>query len=276
VSCITTTDCIAVGSPSGSEIGLAEQWDGKTWSALKTPNGTGNLDSVSCASATSCMAVGTTEGSSQPLPVPLAESWDGKKWSVTHIPNPAGSFQADVRGVSCLSAEDCVAVGESLNDLQVASPLIYSWNGTKWTIETSASVSLTNLGLTGVSCASPTGCLAVGYAIDKLGSPEAFSEIWNGKNWTAEKTPTPSGGAEPAGVQCSSATTCVTVGARSRGALAEEWDGSEWTIQKTTTPVGAGTSAAFEGVSCVSSGSCTAVGSYSNSSGLELTLAEAT
>ena len=276
VTCVNTTDCIAVGSPSGSEIGLAERWDGQTWTDLKTPNGTGNLESVSCTSATSCMSVGTTEGSSQPLPVPLAESWDGQKWSMTQIPNPAGSFQADVRGISCPSADDCVAVGESLNDLQVASPLIYSWNGTKWTIETSAGASLSNLGLTGVSCTSPSSCLVVGYAVDRLGSPEAFSEVWNGSTWTSEKIPTPHGGAEPDGVQCSSATACVTVGARSRGALAEGWDGTGWTIEKTTTPVGAGTSAALVGVTCASSVTCTAVGSYSNSSGLELTLAEAT
>jgi hypothetical protein len=223
VTCVDTTDCIAVGSPSGSEIGLAEQWDGTTWTALKTPNGTGNLESVSCTSATSC-----------------------------------------------------VAVGESLNDLQVASPLIYSWNGTKWTTEASAGTSLPNLGLTGVSCTSPARCLAVGYAIDRLGSPEAFSEIWNGSTWAAESIPTPRGGAEPEGVQCSSAIACVTVGARSHGAFAEGWDGAAWTVQKTATPVGAGTSAAFEGVTCAHSVSCTAVGSYSNSSGLEPTLAEAT
>ena len=273
MSCVTTTDCFAVGLNGADDSGLVEEWNGTNWTTLKTPVGSGLLERVSCTSATACMAVGYTYSNTHP-PKPLAESWNGTKWTITPIQKPAGSFQVEMLGVSCATSDVCVAVGSSSNDRNVSSPLAYSWNGTDWTMEQSAGTSIPDLGLTGVSCVSATGCVAVGYALDKLESPEAFSEIWNGTTWTAEKIPTPTGGAEPYGVHCSSATACVTVGARGSGALAEGWNGTAWTVEKTANPVGSGTSADFEGVSCASSMSCTAVGSYTNSSGLELTLAE--
>jgi hypothetical protein len=276
VSCISTTDCIAVGSPSGEEKGLAEEWNGTSWTALSTPAGQGVLEHISCTSATACMAVGITLSNTESSK-PLAESWNGTQWTVTQMPKVSGSSLLEMQGVSCTSAESCVAVGAALNMPQlVAAPLIFSWDGTKWTSEKSAISSIGNLSLTGVSCASSTDCVAVGYTIDKLQSPGAFSEIWNGSTWASVKIPTPTGGAELSGIQCSSATACTTVGTRSRGALAEGFNGTAWTVQKTAIPQGAGTSAAFEGLSCTSSTSCTAVGSFSNASGLQLTLAEAT
>lgn len=275
VDCVSTTDCIAVGSPNQPELGLAEQWNGSTWTALGTPGGFGALDGISCISANACMAVGSAEGTGgSAASVPLAESWNGAIWSVTATPSPSGSVQAELLSSSCTSGTSCMAVGVSQGSTGLDTPLIESWNGTKWTIATSAGTSLGSLGLTGVSCVSTTDCLAAGYSIDRLGSPGAFSEIWDGSNWTAEKTPTPTGGADLYGVECSSPTSCVTVGARGRGALAEVWDGSAWTVQKTATPAGSSGSAVFDGADCSSSTTCTAVGGYTNSRGLGLTLAE--
>ena len=216
VSCITTTDCFAVGSNDADEMGLAEEWNGTSWTVLKTPVGLGLLEHVSCISGTSCMAVGSTVSNTRP-PKPLAESWNGTEWTVTPLQKPAGSFQLEMLGVSCIAADACVAVGASGSDRGINSPLAYSWNGTKWTADKSAGASVANLGLTGVSCVSSSDCVAVGYSLDKLESPEAFSEIWNGSTWTAEKIPTPTGGAEPYSVRCSSETACVTVGARGSG-----------------------------------------------------------
>jgi hypothetical protein len=77
------------------------------------------------------------------------------------------------------------------------------------------------------------------------------------------------------GLQCSSADACVTVGGNGTGALAEGWDGKTWTVLKPVNPPGSGTTTFLAGVDCTSSTACTAVGYYSNKSGLELTLAEA-
>ena len=55
--------------------------------------------------------------------------------------------------------------------------------------------------------------------------------------------------------------------------LAEPWDGTSWTVQSTPNPAGA-TDILLAAVSCTSSAACTAVGSYTNSSGVSVTLAE--
>jgi hypothetical protein len=60
--------------------------------------------------------------------------------------------------------------------------------------------------------------------------------------------------------------------------LAERWDGTSWTVQSTPSPSPIGSrpnaTGALSGVSCVSETSCTAVGSYADSTGREVTLAE--
>jgi hypothetical protein len=65
VSCPTSSACTAVGSyvnSSGSEVTLAEIWNGTSWSVQSTPNPSQAtataLSSVSCISATLCTAVG--------------------------------------------------------------------------------------------------------------------------------------------------------------------------------------------------------------------------
>ena len=78
VSCASTTSCFAVGTHSvtgGGELScepeldcsastLIEQWNGKKWAVVASPNGSfpafqSTLAGVSCVSATACVAVGT-------------------------------------------------------------------------------------------------------------------------------------------------------------------------------------------------------------------------
>jgi hypothetical protein len=99
VSCISPTFCAAVGyvvrGNMGMEKGLAETWDGTSWSSSTfTP---GLLQSVSCVTSTSCVAVGIGAGGIQ--------SWAGTGWSQTPVP-PVG-----LSGVSCLTTTACTAVG---------------------------------------------------------------------------------------------------------------------------------------------------------------------
>ena len=80
------------------------------------------------------------------------------------------------------------------------------------------------------------------------------------------------------GVACATSTSCMAVGeyfsqtASAWQTLAESWDGTGWSIVTTPNPAGASGSY-FEGVSCVSSTSCMAVG-YSVSGSNWQTLAE--
>ena len=71
VSCTSATACTAVGdyvNRDGTQVTLAERWNGTSWTIQSTPNPTGaqyagwtaTLQGVSCTSATACTAVGTT------------------------------------------------------------------------------------------------------------------------------------------------------------------------------------------------------------------------
>src|SRR5215471_982372 len=100
--------------------------------------------------------------------------------------------------------------------------------------------------------------------------------------WTIQTTPEPAGASEGylQGVSCVSAASCTAVGyyRDSAGALltlAEHWDGMAWAIQATPNPTGTNVGPVYlEAVSCASATSCTAVGNYRGSSGVERTLAE--
>jgi hypothetical protein len=249
VSCTSATACSAVGdytnsiNGTGTYWGLAERWDGSTWTIQSTPSGGGSLSAVSCTSATACTAVGMFG---------LAERWDGSTWTIQSTPSGGSSLN----GVSCTSATECIAVGSN----STYSALAEHWDGSTWTIQPTPGGGILN----GVSCTSATACIAVGSG--------GLAERWDGSTWTILTTPTPSGatGVNLSGVSCTSATACITVGTVSSGyflgTLAESWDGSTWTIQTTPTPSGSATLSSLWGVSCTSATACTALGDYSTSS----------
>jgi hypothetical protein len=118
VSCSMTADCTAVGHSydlEGTEVTLAESWNGTAWKVLSTPNPKGATSSfldggVSCGDATSCLAVGSYSNASG-TPFMLAESWNGSAWRVETTPDPKAAVERDLGGVSCASATVCTGVG---------------------------------------------------------------------------------------------------------------------------------------------------------------------
>jgi hypothetical protein len=88
VSCPSATACTAVAG------GVADRWDGHTWSVqqLRSPGGAHGIDvnEVSCPSLVRCTAVGWASFSRGQLP--LVEHWNGRHWSLqtAQIP-PAAS-----------------------------------------------------------------------------------------------------------------------------------------------------------------------------------------
>jgi hypothetical protein len=115
--------------------------------------------------------------------------------------------------------------------------------------------------LTGVSCASPVACTAVGeiaYAHDV--APAVLR--WNGKAWSVQHAPNPPlhGGSILKAVSCSRPDDCIAVGVRGgyqQGTLAELWNGKSWSVQPT--PLEHADSE-LNAVACSSPTACTAVG----------------
>ena len=170
VSCTSPTACVSVGTSNdnvgGRDRTLIETWDGASWSIALSPDTSpsqnNDLNGVSCASATSCVAVGSADATSQ---VTLIETWDGASWSIASSPDTSPTRNDTLASVSCSSAVSCVAVGASNSDF-VDITLIEVWDGSSWSISPNP-VGLTTNGnhTLGVSCTSPTACIAVGYGI---------------------------------------------------------------------------------------------------------------
>jgi hypothetical protein len=202
-----------------------------------------------------------------PRPPGLAASAQALSWSVVPSPNPgSNSGPAELNGVSCPSANDCVAVGQYALKTGVSQTLIESWNGTAWSAvpHPGASSSV----LYGVSCASQADCTAVGNH-----GLKTFIESWNGSTWSVVPSLSNKGRNVLFGVSCASAASCMAVGYSGEKILAESWNGTSWSIVRTPNPAPTGYNDRLSSVSCVSASSCTAVG-FSDNAGPVQTLVE--
>jgi hypothetical protein len=171
VSCTSPTSCIAVGS-AGALLNqtLIEQWNGTTWSIVPSPNTStavnNDLTAISCPSASECIAVGSAS-SSTAAAQSLIEQWDGSTWSIVSSPNPAPaagmSASNQLLSVSCPTSSACTAVGQTINTptqgAATTASLTEQWDGTAWTLDDGQNW---GAAFTGVSCLTPTVCVAVG------------------------------------------------------------------------------------------------------------------
>jgi hypothetical protein len=271
VSCTTSTSCMGVGW-FGSENPthtMAETWNGTTWSALSSPNKTSAYDNwfsgVSCTSSTTCVAVGAYSYGPNDTPLALAETWNGSAWSIA--PAPARSNDSFLTGVSCTRANSCMAVGVYVNSSGEQVTLAEAWNGSAWSVVASPNRPLNAWDnyLNGISCTSPSQCVAVGEAgSTKPGATtsQTLVESWNGSTWSITPSPSRTGLAELQGVSCVNSASCVAVGSNWNSAvgtfpsLIETWNGRAWSI----TPTPGSSYGYFYGVSCTSSSVCLAVG----------------
>jgi hypothetical protein len=225
VSCVTATDCTAVGgfikrSVDAQEQPLAEQWDGTAWSIEKVPNphteNGSSLNGVSCPSAGACEAAGSYVDFDI-LQAVMAFGWNGSNWTRQDEADPGGQEYSDQASVSCTDASACTAAGHWSDDHAVLRALVERWDGAAWTMQTAAEpAGSQNDQLYGVSCAAPIACTAVGYwSPSNQGSPQyAMAERWNGTDWAIQSTPNPAGAtvASLNGVDCSAPGVCVAVG----------------------------------------------------------------
>jgi hypothetical protein len=256
LSCVTATDCVATGAfttDGGNDaVPLADSWNGSKWTQLanpKTPSGSelAVLGSVACVAAKSCVATGLdltmTAGDE------LAETWNGSAWTITKATAGVKNTIQALVSVSCLSLKNCSAVGEDLTGAFTTSALTEAgyaqhWNGTAWiNVTVPWAKSAGNTALTGVSCVSPTYCVAVGQSNINENAPgnddgKAASAVYNGKTWTVESVPAPAKGKDNLlnGVMCRSTTYCAAVGmagpANSSNGNGESgfWNGKTWKL----------------------------------------------
>jgi len=235
------------------------------------------LQSVSCTSASNCMAVGYVQAPNQNDAVTLAGQWNGTAWTV--VPTPAVGTSAVLNSVSCFAANSCIAVGGDVDSVTgTTDPLVMQWDGTSWTLAPAPTDTPPGSQLLNVTCTSASFCIAVGFweTTDATGSFPEVAEMWNGRAWTAQSLPLPTGafGAQLFSVSCTSAKACTVVGGyqvESGGnspfmSLADRWNGTTWTVENVPEPAGMITGG-LTGVSCPTAKSCNAVGVWEFSNG---------
>jgi len=149
------------------------------------------------------------------------------------VPRPTPVPQnLTLAAVSCVTARFCMAVGDASRGAKaMPSPayrdttLTERWNGSRWRIIPAPSPAHASR-LSGVSCPSPTACVAVGSS---AGGGRTLAERWNGVRWTVQHTPGigRTGYSALTAVSCATAANCMAVGTYNAGisGIAEHWDG---------------------------------------------------
>src|ERR1700722_6320196 len=144
-------------------------------------------------------------------------------WSIVPSPPTPPTENNYLIGVSCTSSTFCAAVGTQ-NEM---------WNGAAW-----SAVPGTPAGaeVNGVSCSSPSACIAVG---------NGGSESWNGSTWSLISIGLAGTSSTLNAVSCSGPSACTAVGNFApniscgpfppcgqvyQETLIESWNGSVWSI----------------------------------------------
>ncbi len=252
VSCPSESLCVAVGnaySGTGGAAAAVVFSQAPTgglpeWHVVTLPPPTGVVygappSAISCASQNLCVAVGSITDSNKGLIVVSTEpTGAAAAWSPTVIKEGRGLVD-----VSCPSASFCAAVaGKSGKVFSSTDPISGSWQ-------------VSELGgspnLRGISCGTPSLCVAIGYEgrIFVSTDPTGGASTW-------QEAGTPGGPGALQGVSCVSTLLCAA--GNLSGDVLTSTDpsgggGGSWR------EVNAGTSMRITGVSCPTTSRCVAV-----------------
>ena len=188
VNCPTTTLCEAVGNVAYNDTlqsVFAYGLSGSTWTFQRQVNpgpDPGNSDdAVSCGTVSACTSAGLVEIVGEQA---LAEHWDGSTWVSQATPAPVNRPGTALYGVSCTGGSSCVAVGQSWRydpqDGHLVDPRLMGevWNGSTWSLSQPLNP-LKTATLNGISCPSPSACIAVG-GVSTTSSGSTLVEAYTG------------------------------------------------------------------------------------------------
>ncbi len=271
VSCDSSIDCWAAGYYyAGTQYQtLIEHYDGTSWTKFTSPNKSGTqhnyLDGISCMSSANCWAVGYYLSGSYHQT--LIEQYNGTNWTIVTSPNMGSTEDNFLFGVTCTPSAECWATGYYQSGSHYQT-LIEHYNGS-WSLFGSANTSSTQDNyLNGVSCVSSTNCVAAGYYYNGTHN-QTLAEQYNGTSWTLALPLNTSSSQDNFlnAVTCVSATNCSAAGyssatkASSDQTLIEQYNGSSWTIVPSPN-TGPSQRNDLNGIACVSSSNCWAIGDY--------------
>jgi Putative Ig domain len=133
-----------------------------------------------------------------------------------------------------------------------------------WSLMPSPSPAVAGSAFDGVSCVSPTYCVAVGSYQDGSAA-QTLVETWDGSTWSVTPSPSLGESGSLTAVFCFSTDSCLALGSAGGQTLVESWDGTAWSLAPSTSPSGGGYQ--LNGFSCVSPSYCTGVGYNQSTAG---------
>ena len=263
-------------SPSATSTG--------TWTAVEAalPSGAEGLtlngmDHVACVSASFCVAVGDYKVSELQYEG-VIDTFNGSSWSTMTAPLPpqvtdTAAADSTLGSVACTSATSCIAVGSySVLNQNDAGALIETLDNGTWTATTAPAPAddYGNEGLSSISCASASFCVAVGSYSDSSTEIVGLIETLDNGTWTESEAPAPAGGSSASldSVSCGAVGFCAAV--NDSNAAIDTLDNGTWTATNAPLPANAnntpppGQGVNINSVACASAGSCVAVGIYSS------------
>ena len=204
-------------------------------------------------------------------------------WTATRAGLPTGADPSQgvtINSVSCPTTGSCTAAG--FYDGSYGGPLLEtlsggSWSATQPPLPPDAYRYNQAAGLTSVSCADSSTCIAVG-SYEDANTDAGLIESGASGNWSAIRAPLPAGTTgDPFSalntVTCLSDTLCIALGSYAPSgfeAMIDTLTSQGW--QSVTAPLPADASAtdpnsSLQSLSCATPSSCIAVGSYIAASG---------
>ncbi len=286
VSCGAPGYCSAVGGysePDERQVMVVDQVAGVWQQAQKVLVPSGHeyplLSHISCSSAGNCTATGVVDIGSESQGL-IVSSHNGTWGTAQILPEPTDATWTWISDVSCPVDGECVAVGgfeENPSHLPSAPshPFAVVESGGIWgsAVPIAVAGSPETSQLNEVDCPSVGNCSALG-SID--GTKPIVASLSGGAWSTASELAAPGPGLlfVPNDLSCGAAGSCVVAGAYSesgkqRPAVAAQTAG-DWgapiPLALTSDVAAVNSHSDLDAVSCTAAGTCTALGSYLNSS----------
>jgi hypothetical protein len=210
VWCDTSTSCVATGfyrysansgkynKPFIATMG-AGGWNKATNIPLPSNNATptnATLSRISCSSPGNCGAVGTYRDKDGDIEiggyVEEGGKWITSHWIVVPLDAPKTGKTNTPYGISCTATGECVAVGKYNNAKGVVRPFIFTATAGKWNNGFSITLPADAKSQAGdfhaVSCPDTGDCVAVGNYVNKSGETAVFSVTETGGSWNTNAT----------------------------------------------------------------------------------------
>ena len=187
---------------------LVEHYDGSIWTAVTVPSPPSAnlwLTGISCLSAADCWAIGreiavSSPGTEADVQGYAIEHYDGGSWTLVSTPGVGGGDNSSLDSLTCLTADDCWAVGgfgpQHTASEPLPQPVIEHDTGDGWVLVPSPEIIAANGGsLSSLACPSADDCWALGSAAgpgwDLMGTPppptywgQNVVEHYDGRSWS--------------------------------------------------------------------------------------------